>query len=128
MGSSIATGNSRSGPSLWGCRATVRERRPKAPARIGCTFPKRDWRTRPSAIIRSTWNATNHGSEGPRYRSEFASPRLEADGGALVFLGPGGPCGSGDAPAGVYHFERPGVGAMMVPVQKPNGVRMWGTV
>ena len=50
-----------------------------------------------------------------------------ADGGALVVLGPGGPCGSGDAPAGVYRFERPGVGAMMIPVPEPNGVRMWGT-
>jgi Protein of unknown function (DUF1697) len=50
-----------------------------------------------------------------------------ADGGALVVLGPGGPCGSGDAPAGVYRFDRPGVGAIMIPVPKPNGVRMWGT-
>jgi hypothetical protein len=50
-----------------------------------------------------------------------------ADGGALVFLGPGGACGSGDAPAGVYRFERAGVGAMMIPVPEPNGVRMWGT-
>jgi hypothetical protein len=50
-----------------------------------------------------------------------------ADGGALVFLGPGGSCGSGDAPAGVYRFEGPGVGAMMIAVPEPNGVRMWGT-
>jgi hypothetical protein len=37
------------------------------------------------------------------------------------------PCGSGDASAGVYRFDRPGVGAIMIPVPKPNGVRMWGT-
>jgi hypothetical protein len=50
-----------------------------------------------------------------------------ADGGALVFLGPGGACGSGDAPAGVYRFERPGVRTMMIAVPEPNSVRMWGT-
>jgi hypothetical protein len=50
-----------------------------------------------------------------------------ADGGALVFLGPDAACGSGEAPAGVYRFERPGVGAMVIPIPEPNGVRMWGT-
>jgi hypothetical protein len=50
-----------------------------------------------------------------------------ADGGALVFLGPGGACGWGEAPAGIYRFEQPGVGAMMIAVHEPNGVRMWGT-
>jgi hypothetical protein len=49
-----------------------------------------------------------------------------ADGGALVFLGPTA-CGSGDALPGVYRFKRPGVGAMMIAVPDPNGVRMWGT-
>lgn len=50
-----------------------------------------------------------------------------ADGGALVFLGPDAACGSGHARAGVYRFERPGAGAMVIPVPEPNGVRMWGT-
>jgi hypothetical protein len=50
-----------------------------------------------------------------------------ADGCALVFLGPGGACGSGGATAGVYRFERPGVGAVMIAVPEPNSVRMWGT-
>ena len=50
-----------------------------------------------------------------------------ADGGALVFLGPGGACGSVEAPAGIYRFEQPGVGAMMIAVHEPNGVRMWGS-
>jgi hypothetical protein len=49
-----------------------------------------------------------------------------ADGGALVFLGPGTTCGSGGRRAGVYRFERPRVGTMVIPVPEPNGVRMWG--
>lgn len=48
-----------------------------------------------------------------------------ADGGALVFLGPSG-CGSGNAPAGVYRFGRPGAGTLVIPLSEPNGVRMWG--
>lgn len=48
------------------------------------------------------------------------------DGGALVFLGPGGPCGSGSDPAGVYRFGSAGGGEMMIPVPDPHGVRMWG--
>ena len=50
-----------------------------------------------------------------------------ADGGALVFLGPGGACGSVEAPAWIYRFDQPGVGAMMIAVHEPNGVRMWGS-
>jgi hypothetical protein len=49
-----------------------------------------------------------------------------ADGGALVFLGPGGPCGSGSQPAGVYRFDRPGEGVLRIPVPESTGVRMWG--
>lgn len=50
-----------------------------------------------------------------------------ADGAAQVFLGPGGPCGSGDALAGVYRFVGVGDGELMVPMPDPQGVRMWGT-
>jgi hypothetical protein len=49
------------------------------------------------------------------------------DGGALVFLGPGGPCGSSSDPAGVYRFGSAGRGRMLIPVPDPHGVRMWGT-
>jgi hypothetical protein len=49
-----------------------------------------------------------------------------ADGGALVFLGLD-PCGSGEVREGVYRFDRPGVGAMVIPFDRANSVRMWGT-
>jgi hypothetical protein len=50
-----------------------------------------------------------------------------AEGDALVFVGPGGACDSTGAPAGVYGFERSGVGELMIPAPELNGVRMWGT-
>jgi hypothetical protein len=49
-----------------------------------------------------------------------------ADGGAIVFRGPN-VCGLGEVRAGVYRFDRPGVGAMVIPFERPNSVRMWGT-
>lgn len=49
-----------------------------------------------------------------------------AEGEALVFMGSGGPCGPETQPAGVYRFDRPGEGVLMIPVPEPTGVRMWG--
>jgi hypothetical protein len=49
-----------------------------------------------------------------------------ADGGALVFLRPD-MGGSGEVRAGVYRFDRPGVGAMVTPFESPYSVRVWGT-